>query len=339
MERGGQDECACFSHPASLPTPLSRSCATLVRRSVAEELVRRQTAALREMPNVVEFTVPAGATLTIVGDLHGQFQDLMHIFRSHGFPSPSRPYLFNGDFVDRGFGHPRSRWPLHAAPHSPRRPLRPDQIFGAVSRATRSDCGVEISLTLFALQLLNPDHVLLNRGNHEERSVHAMYGFQQECVQKYDREMCAPGNYEPPPRLSKNTARCLSVWRSPGHNLSHAHSRLLRQVRGVQRGLRPTARRRDCQRDRARRAWRHRHQGDSREALDCAASRVRASSNSRDGAAVASAEPLQPSRCRTPRARRPLRAGSLPRMAGMWSTRATFQTRRAAGAPSWGAIP
>ena len=31
---------------------------------------------------------------------------------------------------------------------------------------------------------------MLNRGNHEERSVHSMYGFQQEATQKYDRDIC-----------------------------------------------------------------------------------------------------------------------------------------------------
>ena len=106
---------------------------------MAEELLTRATESLKALPNISVYDVSDGATLTIVGDLHGQFQDLMHIFRSHGFPSAARPYLFNGDFVDRG------------------------------------DCGVEISLTLLALQQLFPTHVLLNRGNHEERSVHSMY--------------------------------------------------------------------------------------------------------------------------------------------------------------------
>ena len=101
------------------------------RRAVAEELLSRSTESLKALPNVTYYDVADGATLTIVGDLHGQFQDLMHIFRSHGFPSAVRPYLFNGDFVDRG------------------------------------DCGVEISLTLLALNQLYPAHVHLNRGNHE----------------------------------------------------------------------------------------------------------------------------------------------------------------------------
>ena len=73
----------------------------------------------------------------------------MHIFRTHGFPAADRPFLFNGDFVDRG---------------------------------TQS---VEVLLTLYAWQQLLPGSVLLNRGNHEERSVHGVHGFEQECRAKY----------------------------------------------------------------------------------------------------------------------------------------------------------
>jgi hypothetical protein len=30
-----------------------------------------------------------------------------------------------------------------------------------------------------------PDHVLLNRGNHEDFAICAVYGFQLECAEKY----------------------------------------------------------------------------------------------------------------------------------------------------------
>lgn len=93
--------------------------------------------------------------LCIVGDIHGQFEDLMHIFRTIGFPKPSRPFLFNGDFVDRG------------------------------------SMSVEVILTLYAWQQLYPGSVMLNRGNHEERSVNVRNGFENECLVKYpsDSEM------------------------------------------------------------------------------------------------------------------------------------------------------
>ena len=125
----------------------------LPSKAFVVELLTKQAELLKALPNVCEYTVPANVEMCIVGDIHGQFNDLMHIFRTRGFPSATRPYLFNGDFVDRG------------------------------------DCGVEVTLTMFAWQQLFPGSVFLNRGNHEERSVHSMYGFQQECLRKYDRSV------------------------------------------------------------------------------------------------------------------------------------------------------
>jgi hypothetical protein len=78
------------------------------------------------LPNIVSIDFPE---TKVVGDTHGQFQDLLYIFDTFGFPSATNPYLFNGDYVDRG------------------------------------SQGVEIVLTLFAIKIANPGSIFLNRGN------------------------------------------------------------------------------------------------------------------------------------------------------------------------------
>uniref|UniRef100_A0A8B9M0W9 Serine/threonine-protein phosphatase n=1 Tax=Astyanax mexicanus TaxID=7994 RepID=A0A8B9M0W9_ASTMX len=104
---------------------------------------------LRILPNINEVSTFHSKEITICGDLHGQLEDLLLVFYKNGLPSVETPYVFNGDFVDRGKD------------------------------------SIEILLILFAFQLVYPNDVHLNRGNHEDHIVNLRYGFTKEVLGKY----------------------------------------------------------------------------------------------------------------------------------------------------------
>ncbi len=106
-----------------------------------------------QQPSLVDVTIPADRKFTVCGDIHGQFYDLMNIFKLNGVPSEANPYLFNGDFVDRG------------------------------------SFSVECIFTLFSYKLLYPDHFFMARGNHESATMNQMYGFDGEIRSKYSSQM------------------------------------------------------------------------------------------------------------------------------------------------------
>jgi len=88
--------------------------------------------------------------INVIGDLHGNLLDLLHILDEAGLPSEINKFVFNGDFVDRG------------------------------------ENSVEVMTLLITLLVVYPDYVVLNRGNHEDMAVNRVYGFQNECTAKYD---------------------------------------------------------------------------------------------------------------------------------------------------------
>ena len=92
-----RDEKILHRRCAALPSCKRNTTADRLRTSrYAFVILLRMKALLTALPTVVDVPVPEGSHITVCGDVHGQFYDLLNIFELNGLPSDDHPYLFNG---------------------------------------------------------------------------------------------------------------------------------------------------------------------------------------------------------------------------------------------------
>ena len=131
-------------------------------------------------PNVLYLS----SSITIVGDIHGQFMDLKELFQTGG-DVPNTNYLFLGDYVDRG---PRS---------------------------------IEVMVLLILMKIKYPEKIHLLRGNHESKRPNQEYGFHLECLVKYNQNgnvwlyFSEMFNYLPVAAVIENKLFCIHGGLSP----------------------------------------------------------------------------------------------------------------------------
>ena len=108
-------------------------------------LITKSKKTLMSQPIFLELESP----ITVCGDIHGQYSDLLKLFELGGFP-PNTNYIFLGDYVDRG------------------------------------KQSIECICLLLAYKIKYDENFFILRGNHECGSINRIYGFFDECKRRYN---------------------------------------------------------------------------------------------------------------------------------------------------------
>lgn len=161
--------------------------------AMAKEIISSQPVLLNLVP-----------PLTVCGDIHGNFFDLIRIFEKCGDPSKTS-YLFLGDYIDRG----------------------------------RYSINTMILLLLYKIKY--PQNFFLLRGNHETRSVNKQYGFFEECENIYNADIWNLFNdtfdYFPISALIYNKIFCIHGGISPQLKNLNQLTQIKRPIRDTDSGL------------------------------------------------------------------------------------------------------
>ena len=108
-------------------------------------LITKTKKILLSQPIFLELESP----ITVCGDIHGQYPDLLKLFEIGGFP-PEKNYIFMGDYVDRG------------------------------------KQSIECICLLLCYKIKYDENFFILRGNHESGAINRIYGFFDECKRRYN---------------------------------------------------------------------------------------------------------------------------------------------------------
>eukprot|EP00928_Gymnodinium_smaydae_P085835 TRINITY_DN694_c0_g1_i1.p1 TRINITY_DN694_c0_g1~~TRINITY_DN694_c0_g1_i1.p1 ORF type:complete len:551 (-),score=133.98 TRINITY_DN694_c0_g1_i1:73-1725(-) len=109
------------------------------------DIIKRASDLFSAEPNLLKLSDP----ITVVGDIHGQYFDLVKLLEVGGSPAEQQ-YIFLGDYVDRG------------------------------------SFSIEVVILLFAYKIRYPKLIRMLRGNHECRQMTSFFNFREECEYKYN---------------------------------------------------------------------------------------------------------------------------------------------------------